>query len=93
MTACRRGRAILTICWCGGICADGLSGSPITLDPLELRGIDYHTGIGFAFFGAGVSSRWQLCRVDEEATEFVYMERVLRDASVVHHVYLPADLG
>ena len=75
---------------------------PITLDPLELHGIDYHTGIGFAFFGAGL--RGEIARggsyitgFDEEATGIsIYMERVLRGlpARDAHpRIYLPADLG
>ena len=75
---------------------------PITLDPLELHGIDYHTGIGFAFFGAGL--RGEIARggsyitgFDEEATGIsIYMERVLRGlpaGDAQPRIYLPADLG
>ena len=75
---------------------------PITLDPLELRGFDYHIGIGFAFFGAGL--RGEIARGGSYITGFgeaatglsIYMERVLRglpDAEKQPSIYIPADMG
>lgn len=75
---------------------------PITLDPLELRGFDYHTGIGFAFFGAGL--RGEIARGGSYITGFgenatglsIYMERVLRglpDKDQPASIYIPAEMG
>jgi len=60
----------------------------VTLDPGEMRGFEYHTGIGFAFFVAGVRSeigRGGRYRVetgkeaDEEAVGFsMYLDSLLR---------------
>lgn len=75
---------------------------PITLDPLELRGFDYHTGIGFAFFGAGL--RGEIARGGSYITGFgedatgisLYMGRVLRglpDKEQPVSIYIPAAMG
>ena len=75
---------------------------PITLDPLELHGVEYHTGVGFAFFGAGL--RGEIARGGSYITGFgeaatglsVYMERVLRglpDADRPAFIYIPKSIG
>lgn len=74
---------------------------PVTLDPLEKRGFDYHTGIGFSIFATGL--RGEIARGGAYLTGFgepatglsVYMERVLRglpDLSPMQRIYMPIDI-
>ena len=74
---------------------------PITLDPLEVRGFDYHTGVGFSLFADGL--RGEIARGGAYLTGFgepatglsVYMERVLRglpEKVSLEHIYMPLDI-
>ena len=74
----------------------------ITLDPLETRHFDYHTGLGFSIFGAGL--RGEIARGGAYITGFgevatglsVYMERVLKalpERLRPPMIYLPVDAG
>ena len=73
----------------------------VTLDPLERRGFDYHTGIGFSIFAAGL--RGEIARGGAYLTGFgepatglsVYMERVLRGLPVsypMQSIYMPINI-
>jgi ATP phosphoribosyltransferase regulatory subunit len=74
---------------------------PITLDPLEGRGFDYHTGVAFSIFADGL--RGEVARggayitgYDEVASGLsIYMERLLRGLpkpAPAMLVYLPCDI-
>lgn len=74
---------------------------PVTLDPLERREFNYHTGMGFSIFATGL--RGVIARGGAYLTGFgepatglsVYMERVLRglpDLSPTQLVYMPIDI-
>jgi ATP phosphoribosyltransferase regulatory subunit len=74
---------------------------PITLDPLEGRGFDYHTGVAFSIFAEGL--RGEVARggayitgYDEVASGLsIYMERLLRglpEPEPAVLVYLPSDI-
>ena len=74
----------------------------LTLDPLETRHFDYHTGLGFSIFGAGL--RGEIARGGAYVTGFgevatglsVYMERVLRalpEPMRAPLIYLPKEAG
>ena len=76
----------------------------LTVDPVENRGFEYHTGVTFTFFARGV--RGELGRggrylagdhADEQATGFsLFMDTVLRALPVPaapRRVYLPAGSG
>lgn len=80
---------------------DAFPNLPITLDPLEVRGFDYHTGVGFAVFASGL--RGEIARGGAYLTGFgepatglsVYMERVLRglpEKIPLQHIYMPIDI-
>ena len=73
----------------------------VTLDPLERRGFDYHTGIGFSIFAAGL--RGEIARGGAYLTGFgepatglsVYMERVLKGlpvSSPMQSIYMPINI-
>ena len=73
----------------------------VTLDPLERHGFDYHTGIGFSIFAAGL--RGEIARGGAYLTGFgepatglsVYMERVLRGLPVsypMQSIYMPINI-
>ena len=75
---------------------------PVTLDPLESRGFDYHTGVGFSIFAKGL--RGEIARGGSYLTGFgepatglsVYMERVLKglpELSSTLHIYIPIDIS
>ena len=74
---------------------------PVTLDPLERRGFDYHTGVGFSIFASGL--RGEIARGGAYLTGFgepatglsVYMERVLKglpEFSSSSYIYMPIDI-
>ena len=74
---------------------------PVTLDPLERREFNYHTGMGFSIFATGL--RGVIARGGAYLTGFgepatglsVYMERVLRglpDLFPTQLVYMPIDI-
>ncbi len=76
----------------------------LTVDPVENRGFEYHTGVTFTFFARGV--RGELGRggrylagdrADEQATGFsLFMDTVLRalpTPEAPRRVYLPAGIG
>ncbi|MBT5574558.1 ATP phosphoribosyltransferase regulatory subunit [Alphaproteobacteria bacterium] len=74
---------------------------PVTLDPLERQGFDYHTGVGFSIFASGL--RGEIARGGAYLTDFsepatglsVYMERVLRglpDLSPPKWIYMPSNI-
>ena len=80
---------------------DAFPNLPITLDPLEVRGFDYHTGVGFSVFASGL--RGEIARGGAYLTGFgepatglsVYMERVLRglpEKIPLQHIYMPIDI-
>ncbi len=80
---------------------DAYPNLPITLDPLEVRGFDYHTGVGFSLFADGL--RGEIARGGAYLTGFgepatglsVYMERVLRglpEKVSLEHIYMPLDI-
>ena len=80
---------------------DAYPNLPITLDPLELRGFDYHTGLGFSIFARGL--RGEIARGGAYLTGFgepatglsVYMERVLQglpDKIPSQYIYIPIDI-
>ena len=75
---------------------------PITFDPLEMRGFDYHTGVGFSIFAEGL--RGEIARGGAYLTGFgepatglsVYMERVFRglpEFMPKQHIYIPTDIS
>jgi ATP phosphoribosyltransferase regulatory subunit len=77
----------------------------ITIDPLESRGFDYHSGVGFSIFSSGI--RGELGRGGRYQTSFstkgeistgvtLYLERVLRavpQQATKECVYIPYDAG
>ncbi len=74
---------------------------PVTFDPLEKRGFDYHTGIGFSIFATGL--RGEIARGGAYHTGFgepatglsVYMERVLRglpETPQMQRIYMPINI-
>ena len=73
----------------------------VTLDPLEVRGFEYHTGVGFSIFAKGL--RGEIARGGAYLTGFaepatglsVYMERVLRGLPgkiLSQHIYIPINI-
>ncbi|MFN0041858.1 MAG: ATP phosphoribosyltransferase regulatory subunit [Alphaproteobacteria bacterium] len=81
-----------------GLIAEAAPGLSLTIDPVEHRGFEYHTGVGFSIFVAGV--RGELGRggryiagAGEPATGFTFaMETVLRALPpplAARQVYLP----
>ena len=80
---------------------DAYPNLPVTLDPLERRGFDYHTGLGFSIFATGL--RGEIARGGAYLTGFgepatglsVYMERVLRglpDLPPKQRIYMPINI-
>ena len=81
----------------------------VTVDPLEQRGFDYHHGIGFAIFAAGVrgelgrggryrTTSAQTKEISQEISTGVtiYLERVLRALPPLpqtERLYIPASQG
>ena len=74
---------------------------PITFDPLEMRGFDYHTGVGFSIFAEGL--RGEIAKGGAYLTGFgepatglsVYMERVFRglpEFMPKQYIYIPTDI-
>jgi len=81
-----------------------LPGTAFTIDPVESRGLDYHTGVSFAIFRAGVRGELGLggrylagragnARPQEPATGFtLYLDPILRalpEAKMPERVYVP----
>jgi len=72
----------------------------LTIDPIENRGFEYHTGVSFSIFSRGVrgelgrGGRYAAGEAGEPATGFtLYMDTMLRAlpaASTGRRVYLPA---
>jgi ATP phosphoribosyltransferase regulatory subunit len=72
----------------------------ITIDPVENRGFEYHTGISFAFFARGLGGelgrggRYRTAEAGEPATGFtLYADTLLQAAPAPapgRRLYLPA---
>ncbi|MBI36609.1 MAG: ATP phosphoribosyltransferase regulatory subunit [Alphaproteobacteria bacterium] len=81
---------------------DGSINLSLTIDPVEYRGFEYHTGVSFTIFAAGV--RGELGRggryitsSDEPATGFsLYLDSIMRalpDALNPQKLYLPFEIA
>jgi len=81
--------------------AKALPGLAITIDPIESRGFEYHTGVSFAFFARGVKSelgrggRYRTGDGEgEDATGFTLYTDTILEAMPAHEaaprLYLPA---
>jgi len=78
-------------------------GLAITIDPVENRGFEYHTGISFAFFARGLSGelgrggRYLTAEAGEPATGFtLYTDTILQTAppqALGKRLYVPAGVG
>ncbi len=75
---------------------------PVTLDPLEERGFEYHSGVGFSIFAKGM--RGEIARGGAYLTGFgepatglsVYMERVLQglpEKMLSQQIYIPINIS
>jgi ATP phosphoribosyltransferase regulatory subunit len=72
----------------------------VTVDPVENRGFEYHTGISFAFFARGLGGelgrggRYRTAEAGEDATGFtLYTDTILRAApakAVRRRLFVPA---
>jgi ATP phosphoribosyltransferase regulatory subunit len=77
-------------------------GLAVTVDPVENRGFEYHTGISFAFFARGLSGelgrggRYRTAEAGEPATGFtLYTDTILLAAPaqpVDRRLYVPAAI-
>ncbi len=90
----------------GALDVYGMQDVSITLDPLEHRGLEYHTGVSFSIFASGArgeigsGGRYNIAGVNgapETATGFtLYMDNILKVTSIVppdRLKILPHDAG
>lgn len=84
----------------------GVEGIQFTIDPVEKRGFEYHTGIGYAFFSKGVrgelgrGGRYEAVLGEEHETAVgftLYLDSLRRACPmgdyVREYVYVPSDMS